>query len=202
MENLSKEYVLSYFNNTLLRFGDNPEAVGWSAERQLIRYGDLLATGHDISGKKLLDYGCGKGDFYRFLKNRDISVSYTGVDINENLISLARGKYPEVRFEIFDAERAVLREDFDFIFLCGVFNLKVAGLDETIRTVLKRLFEHCRSMLIFNGLSAHAPRKSYELHYIYPEELAEFARQTLSSRVTLRQGNIPHEFTLFVDAGG
>jgi SAM-dependent methyltransferase len=198
MESIYKDYVISYFNKTLQSFGDRPEAVGWSTDGQLSRFNDLLETGHDISGKKVLDYGCGKGDFYRFLKERNITVSYTGYDINENLISLAMSKYPECRFEVFDIEKDTLDEEFDFIFLCGVFNLRIAGLDNTIKKVIKRLFERCRSTLCFNGLSAHNPRKAFDLHYIYPEDLIEFALQNLSSNITLGHESLQHEFTLFI----
>jgi SAM-dependent methyltransferase len=199
MDTVYKEYVISFFNRTLRAFGDRSEAVGWAAGGQLVRYRDLLETGHDISGKKVLDYGCGKGDFYGFLKDRNIPVSYTGFDINENMINLARMKYPECMFHVLDIEEDTLSEDFDFIFLCGVFNLKIAGIDETIRTVLKKLFGHCRSTLVFNGLSAHNPRKAFDLHYVSPDDMVEFARQNLSPHVSLRQGSIPHDFTLFVD---
>lgn len=199
MEHLYKEFVLSYFNRTLQIFGDKSEAVGWTAGRQLIRYRDMLETGRDIRGKEILDYGCGKGDFYGFLKDRNIPVSYTGFDINENMINLARIKYPECMFHVLDIEEDALSEDFDFIFLCGVFNLKIAGIDETIRTVLKKLFEHCRSTLIFNGLSAHSPRKAFDLHYVSPDDMVEFARQNLSPYVELREGSIPHDIFLFVD---
>ncbi|RJQ14406.1 MAG: class I SAM-dependent methyltransferase [Nitrospiraceae bacterium] len=198
MENIYKEYVISHYNRTLQLFGDRPDAVGWSSEGQLARFGDLIKTGHDIRGKKVLDYGCGKGDFYRFLKSRDIAVSYTGFDINEKLINLAKSKYPECRFEVFDIEEDTLTEDFDFIFLCGVFNLRMAGLDETVRGVLKKLFKHCRLTLCFNGLSAHTPRKAFDLHYIYPEDMVEFARQDLSPHVALGQGSIPHDIILFI----
>jgi SAM-dependent methyltransferase len=199
MEQIYKEFVISFFNRTLLAFGDRSEAVGWTAGGQHIRYGDLIKTDRDIRGKEILDYGCGKGDFYHFLKSRSIPVSYTGFDINEGMIELARNKYPECTFEVFDVEEDTLTEDFDFIFLCGVFNLKIAGIDETIRSVLRKLFEHCRSTLVFNGLSAHNPRKAFDLHYAAPGELVEFAQQNLSPHVALRQGSIPYDFLLFVD---
>jgi SAM-dependent methyltransferase len=198
MENIYKEYVISFFNRTLRSFGDRSEAVGWSAEGQCIRYGDLVDTGRDILGKKVLDYGCGKGDFYRFLKNRSIPVSYTGFDINESMIKLAGKKYPECVFKVFDIEEDALTEEFDYIFLCGVFNLKIPGIDKTIRTVLKKLFERCRSTLVFNGLSADDPRKAFDLHYVSPGDMVEFAIQNLS----LRQGSIPYDILLFVDKKG
>jgi 2-polyprenyl-3-methyl-5-hydroxy-6-metoxy-1,4-benzoquinol methylase len=198
MDELYKEYVISYFDRTLQMHGDRPEGVRYSAKGQILRYETLLDIGTEIRGKKVLDYGCGKGDFYQFLKDKKIAVSYTGFDINENLINMARVKFPECQFKVFDIERDILKEEFDYIFLCGVFNLKIEGIDEIIKNCLRKLFDHCETALAFNALSAHDPHKDFELHYIYPEDLLEFARHNLSPNVKLKQGKIPHDFTVFV----
>jgi SAM-dependent methyltransferase len=198
MDDLSKEYVVSFFSRTLHMYGDSPEAVKWSPRGQKLRFECLLEIDHDISGKKILDYGCGKGDFYQFLRDKNIPVDYTGFDINENLISLAAGKFPECRFSVFDVEKDSLNEDFDYIFLCGVFNLKLEGLVETIENVLARLFKHCRIALAFNALSSHEPHKVSELHYLSPEHMLEFAAQNLSPFVSLVHDRVPYDFSLFV----
>lgn len=198
MDDLSKEFVISYFDRTLQMHGDRPEAVGYSEKGQLLRFKSLLDIAADISGQKVLDYGCGKGDFYQFLKMNNIPVSYTGFDINENLIHLANRKFPECRFQVFDIEKEALDEDFDYIFLCGVFNLRIEDLDETIRNVLKLLFARCRKALAFNALSAHDPVRDFALHYTDPDQLLEFAVRHLSPYVVLSQSNIPHDITLFV----
>jgi len=198
MDELSKEYVISFYNNALQMYGDRPESLRWTSKGQLMHYESLLDIDRSIEGKKVLDYGCGKGDFYQFLKKRDISVQYTGFDINENLIALARQKFRECRFEVFDIESDVLDEDFDYIFLCGVFNLKVKGISETIKNTLKKLFSHCRIALAFNALSAHNPQKDFELHYVVPEEIFEFAVKNLSPFVVLGHEKIPYDFTMFV----
>lgn len=78
----------------------------------------LLDINSSIKGKKVLDCGCGKADFYQFLKDRNILIQYTGFDINEKLISLARQKFPKCRFRVFDIEKDTLNEDFNYIFLC------------------------------------------------------------------------------------
>lgn len=90
-----------------------------------MHYEALLDIADSINGKRVLDFGCGKGDFCRFLKQRDIRVDYAGVDINEKLIGMARAKNPGILFRVFDIEQDTLDEEFDYIFLCGVFNLKV-----------------------------------------------------------------------------
>lgn len=198
MEELYKEYVISFFDKLLQMHGDRPEALRYSAKGQLLRYEALLGIDTDISGKKVLDYGCGKGDFYQFLKNKNIPVSYTGFDINENLISIAKRKFPESEFKTFDIEKDILTEDFDYIFLCAVFNLKIERLDEMMQNVLKRLFDHCRTALAVNALSAHDPNKDFQLHYVYPEDLLAFALTNLSPYAVLKQGSIPYDFTLFI----
>jgi SAM-dependent methyltransferase len=197
MEEIIKEYVISVFDRKLLLHGDRPEAVGWSSKGQILRHQAMLDVG-DINNGKILDFGCGKGDFYRFLVERGIHTKYTGFDINEKLISLAKEKYPGVDFRVFDIDNDILDEDFDFIFLCGVFNLKVEGIDETIKKTLARLFQHCRTALAFNALSSHEPEKDFELHYISPEEIVTFTMKNLSPHVSLRHERIMYDFTIFV----
>ncbi len=198
MDDLSKEYVISFYNKTLQMHGDRPEAVKWTSKGQSLHYKCLLDIDSSIMGKKVLDYGCGKGDFYQFLKDKNISVQYTGFDINERLISLARGKFPECRFTVFDIEKDKLDEDFDYIFLCGVFNLKLKNLEETIKNILTRLFSHCRRAIAFNALSAYDPQKGFELNYISPLDMFEFAIKNLSPFVSLIHDRIPYDFTMFI----
>ncbi|MEN8265260.1 MAG: class I SAM-dependent methyltransferase [Nitrospirota bacterium] len=197
MDELSKEYVISFFERKLMMHGDRADAVGWSEKGQLLRYQEMLHVG-DIHNSKVLDFGCGKGDFYRFLNEREIPVTYTGFDINEKLIDLAKKKFPNIDFRVFDMDKDVLDEDFDHIFLCGVFNLKVQGIDGLIKKVLTTLFNHCRKTLAFNALSSLEPAKDFQLNYIAHEDIIEFAVKNLSPNVVLRQGRIPYDFTLFV----
>ncbi|MCL5023501.1 MAG: class I SAM-dependent methyltransferase [Nitrospirae bacterium] len=197
MDELAREYVISFYDKTFGMFGDRPEALGWTSQGQLLRYEALLGIGK-IRGKKVLDFGCGKGDFYQFLKDRGIPVRYTGLDLNEKLIAAAREKHRDVFFRVFDIEEESLAEDFNYIFLCGVFNLNVQGTEETIRTTLKKLFAHCRTALAFNALSARAPRKDFALHYASPEDMFAFAVKDLSPFVSLTHDAAGDDFTLFV----
>ncbi len=197
MDDLSKEYVISFFDKNLQLHGDRPEAVRWSAQGQRLHYQSLLDIGQ-IDQTKILDFGCGKGDFFQFLSERGIAVNYTGYDINEKLVSLARQKFPGVRFMVFDMDKDSIDADFDYIFLCGVFNLRIAGLDVMIKNTLTRLFQHCRRGIAFNALSDLDPKKDFELHYISPAELFNFAVKTLSPCVALRHDRMFYDFTMFI----
>lgn len=197
MDDLSKEYVISFFDKNLMLHGDRPEAVRWTSKGQQEHYEALLDIG-DIGGSKILDFGCGKGDLCSFLAERNITVDYTGYDINEKLIDLAKSKFPAGDFRVFDVDRDDLTEDFDYIFLCGVFNLKVEGVDDLVRRALVKLFQRCRVGLAFNALSAHNPKKDFELNYTSPEELFAFAVRNLSPFVSLRHDRIAYDFMMFI----
>ena len=200
MDPYSKDQLLSFYNYHLKKFGDRPEALRWTPHGQLKRYHMLadVAPPEKLNGSTVLDYGCGTGDFYRFLKRRNIDVKYTGVDINKNFISLARNKYPECTFRVMNADDDEFEGFFDYIIICGVFNLNVPGVDQDLKNALVTLFKHCNKALALNALSSHTPIKDPELHFTSPEEMVKFAIENLSPEVALRHDRIPDDFTLYI----
>jgi 2-polyprenyl-3-methyl-5-hydroxy-6-metoxy-1,4-benzoquinol methylase len=186
MDPLGKKELLCFYDRHLKDFGDSPQAVRWTAEGQLRRYDALLQISGDLAGKRVLDFGCGKGDFYGFMKGKGISLNYCGIDINENLIALAKRKYPEAEFISMDLEEAEIGRMFDVIFICGVFNLRVAGVEDSMKDVLRKLFRLCTGSLHMNLLTYYIPQRSVELFYVKPEEILRLAVSELSKSVTLR----------------
>jgi 2-polyprenyl-3-methyl-5-hydroxy-6-metoxy-1,4-benzoquinol methylase len=185
MDPLGKNELIYFYNRHLKDFGDSPQAVRWTPEGQLKRYKTLTEIAGNFTGKTVLDFGCGKGDFYGFMKRKGISFVYSGIDINENLIGLARSKYPETEFIVLDIEEAGLNRIFDIIFICGVFNLRVAGIEESMKNVLKKLFSLCREAFHVNLLTYYIPQRDVELFYVKPEEMLQFVITELSRSVTL-----------------
>ncbi len=198
MDPYSKEQLLLFYNRHYKKFGERPEALRWTPEGQLKRYYTFLEIAPDLNNQKILDYGCGMGDFYKFLKRRGISVNYSGVDINENFINVAKKKYPECAFRVMNVDEDSLEGYYDYIFICGVFNLRVPGVQDDLRNALITLFKHCNKALALNALSSHTPTKDVELNYTPPEETMKFAIENLSPSVVLRHDRIPNDFTLFI----
>ncbi len=199
MDPIAREQLLSFYTFHLEKFGDRPEALRWTPQGQLRRYHTLadIAPPAALANSRVLDFGCGTGDFYRFLKRRGISVQYTGVDINEHFITLARRKYPECSFRVLSDDSPV-EGMYDYIFICGVFNLRVPGVDDDLRNALVMLFQHCNRALALNALSSHTPLKDPELHFTSPEAMVKFSIENLSPAVALRHDRIQNDFTLFV----
>jgi SAM-dependent methyltransferase len=200
MDPYSKDQILSFYNFHLKKFGDRPEALRWTPQGQLKRYHMLadIAPARDLNNATMLDYGCGTGDFYKFLKRRGINVKYTGVDINENFINLAKKKYPECTFRVMNADDDQFEGFYDYIVICGVFNLQVPGVDDDMKNALVTLFRHCNKALALNALSSHAPIRDPELHVTSPEEMVKFSIENLSPFISLRHDRIQNDFTLYV----
>ena len=49
-------------------------------------------------GAKVLDVGCASGGFFSIMRSLEPHIEYTGIDISEAAIELAKQKYPEARF--------------------------------------------------------------------------------------------------------
>ena len=115
--------------------------VGWkSQETQEARFAALSAAG-DIQGKSILDFGCGLGCLYGYLRELGWKGEYTGIDVLDVMVNGARRRFPEAVFE----KRNILldppRRQWDYVLISGVFNHRVkdnwAWIEETIRLCLK-----------------------------------------------------------------
>lgn len=198
MDPYGKREVLDCFGRHLRRHGDTPQAVRWTAAGQRARYEAFLSLCGDLCGKSLLDFGCGKGDLLGFLRERGAACSYTGLDIHPDLIALARRKHPGAEFAAGDLEEQPLGRFFDVVVACGVFNLRVGGIRETIEGLLPLLVGHAREALLVNFLSARTPHKDVELHYVDPAWLLAFAREHLSPNAVVREDLHPDDVFLIV----
>ncbi len=198
MDPYSKDHLISFYNFHLKKFGDRPEALRWTPQGQIRRFITLADIAPDLHGSTVLDFGCGTGDFYRFLKRRGIDVKYTGVDINEKFIEIAKKKYPECTFRVMDISEDELEGYYDYIFICGVFNLLVPGVADDLKETMQKLFQHCNKGLALSALSSHTPVKDPELHYTSPEEMVQFSIENLSPYISLRHDRVLYDFTLYV----
>ncbi|MCS7214802.1 MAG: class I SAM-dependent methyltransferase [Thermodesulfovibrio sp.] len=197
MDELAKEYVIDFFTKRLIHFKDSPESVGWTPKGQILRYEAVLKL-INPDGKSLLDFGCGKGDFYGFLKQKGINCHYLGVDINSSLIELARRKYAEALFHVKDIEIEALDRNFNYTVAIGVFNLAIKGIKEIMKRYLTILFEHTSEKLIFTCLNKNTKFIDFTLTYFTNEELDSFSR-TLTDRYQLIDSLIEGDIFLVLE---
>ncbi len=188
MDRLGKEELIRFYMRHLEDFDDSPMAVRWTEKGQRLRYEIMLGIMGDVRGKRLLDFGCGKGDFCGFLLEKGIDLSYTGIDINPLMIERAKEKFRDGVFISADIEEEGLQEEYDIVLACGTFNLRVAGVEDSFRNVLRILYRQTKEALHLNCLSWYRKVRDPELFYIKPEDLTGFVMKELSQRFMLRHG--------------
>ena len=182
--NRNKELMIEKYTGLLASEGDSPAAIQMSSEGQEFRFKKLLDIGC-LEGRRILDIGCGRGDFYPYLKKSVDDVKYTGVDIVPDLVQLANNKYPEARFLCKDLIEELWDEKFDYIFISMVFNHKLDEMHDLMKVLLKRSFNMCSIGLGFNFVSSYVnyPHDNGTTHD--PVSVFEYCIKELSNKVNV-----------------
>lgn len=194
------------------KLGNDVRTLGWgSKDQQLYRFQQTLAAVPDFSGKGILDIGCGFADYAHFLSKRFNGFSYTGWDINDNLIAEAQKAFagnPNIKLEKEDlAENKQRSPKADIVVMLGLlnFNLAKQGLDNLTysRHMLKNAFQLTTSVLVVDFLSTvltpDYPAEDF-VYYHDPAKALNLALE-LTPKVVLKHDYMPipqTEFMLFL----
>jgi len=190
-----------YYSGKLKEFGTTPKGVDWNSEEsQQLRFDKLLELVEPGSAFSVLDFGCGFGSLYGYMKQRYDDFSYTGFDISAGMIAEARKQYPEQGITWTSTLPAV---KFDYAIASGIFNVKLqsdleawmAYMNETILT-LNNLTTKGFS---FNVLSMRSDPEKRRPDLFYAEPAYWFEQcMNLTGNVTLIHDYPLYEFTLLV----
>src|SRR4051812_26476064 len=130
-----------WYEDKVRRYGYDHRGLGFrNRSSQEKRFEALLALG-DFDGARLLDVGCGFGDFVTFLQRRGVQPVYTGIDLCEPMIARCRERFAGAghSFEVADVLAYEPREPYDFVVASGIFGLDAAGARERIAPTLRRM---------------------------------------------------------------
>jgi SAM-dependent methyltransferase len=197
MERKDKELAIRRYTDRLDKLGTTVQALGWKdREQQYLRF-EILADIGELDGKSVLDVGCGFGDLLGYLTEAGKRVEYTGIDINPDIVSEARKRYPGVRFECQDLTEQRVDGHFDYVIESGVFNHKLSDNERFMRDMLSAMFDHCVSAVAANMMTSYVDYRDDHLFYYDPGEALGFAKE-LSRFTSIRHDYPLYEFTLFV----
>lgn len=137
-ELLYKNYA-KYYDKIYEKFDQEEESefIRWAVDR------------HKTSeGKKLLDVACGTGRHAYYLKNH---YEIVGVDINPEMLEIAREKVPEADFIAGDMKNLDLKQKFDII-ICMFSAMNYNTTLEELNVAFKNFYDHLNSggVLIFD----------------------------------------------------
>ncbi|MBU1019253.1 MAG: class I SAM-dependent methyltransferase [Patescibacteria group bacterium] len=197
------------YTQRLNKFGYDATSLGWDNKKnQMIRFDAALSL-VNVDGKSVLDIGCGFGDLLDSIyESGKKPKGYTGVDINDDLLKVAKEKHPEAEFEVKNILLDPEYRKHDFVFMNGVlnFNLKNKGIDnyEYAKDFIEKTFALAEEGLVVDMLSSYLtpdypPEEEYVFYYS-PEEMFKFA-QSLTPNVVLKHDYEPipqREFMLLL----
>ena len=189
--------ITTFYSDLLKKHGDHFKAGDYgSVASQLNRFNVLLAFGK-FEGKSVLDVGCGKGDFYGFLKKQGLHVDYTGIEIAPDVAALAQKKYPDAHIIIDNFETHAFDRQYDIVITSGTFDFKVSDHATYLQKSITKMYELAIQGVTFNLTSIYLD-KGYENDYTYyaqPEEIFRYCKK-LCRFVTLRHDYAPNDFTM------
>jgi SAM-dependent methyltransferase len=198
--------IEEYYTTKILQNGPNHKAVDWKdAASQELRF-SVLTKG--LEQKKdatfsVLDYGCGYGALFPFLKEKFRSLSFTGFDISQEMIREASNIHAADSDVDFTSTRESLGT-YDYVMASGIFNVRLDVPDgvwfEHVRATLSWMYSHCSKGISFNVLTSYSDvehTREY-LYYADPRVLFDYCKKNFSRYVLLDHSYPLYEFTIHV----
>jgi ubiquinone/menaquinone biosynthesis C-methylase UbiE len=137
------------------------QMVGWLAtDSQELNFSYVVDEIEE--GDSVLDFGCGLGDFYPYIKTRVSDFSYLGVDINPSFINDAKRSHRGASFQLIDKPTDV-KGQFDVVTVIGVFTWFITKRD--FEKTLKHLYSICKRKIIVTCLYAGRVPHSWTNNY-------------------------------------
>ena len=190
--------LIAFYENKLQKYEEGHKVLNWGSKDSQITRFNILSKINDLNGCSVLDVGCGIGDFYLWLKNKNIEVEYYGIDISAKMIKKASTKYPEVFFKLcdlfIDHEKLI---NTDYVFASGIFNRKIEQHDEFVKRMIEIMFQKSNYGIGFNILSNRARFKENNSYYADAQSMFYFC-ETVANRVVMNHDYMEHDVTYFL----
>jgi SAM-dependent methyltransferase len=143
--NNRKEYITSHYLKA-----DNPRAQsGHSGDEQRYRYTQGMILEAIYRNGKFIDIGCANGYLLekidQWLINLGIKLTFYGLDISTELLSIAKQRLPKLSNNLFLGNALYWNPPFQFDYVC------IRELDYVPRDKRKCLFSHLYNNLLSDG---------------------------------------------------
>lgn len=200
--------IIAHYESCLDKYGDNHLGVDWPKIEDVdTRYKVMLdiikfneGSNHKVS---LLDFGCGTGHLLDFIKRNNKNIIYSGLDISQKFIDVAKKKYPDNSFycvDILDSKDSI--GNFDYIVMNGVFTEKrELSYDEMwnyFTKLITVIYERCNNGFAFNVMSKNVDWEREDLFHVSHDILSSFLCANLTRNYIIRNDYGLYEYTVYV----
>lgn len=192
--NLLKTYHTGVFE----KHGATAKGVDWNDEGEMVvRYDKMLRVldkdfYNPESRSSLVDVGCGWGGLYKRASDLGLDISYTGIDVAENMIAHASQTFTDAVFEVKDVFELPDEEVYDFAVCNAILTQKhqvsIPAMEKFAKRLASKMFAIARHGIAFNLMSTRVNFMVDNLYYHNPVEMLAWAITELSPRVRLDHG--------------
>jgi len=201
MQDSEKNKIIKRYEDRVKRYGPSIEALATGGSiKQAERY-ELLSSISNLNNSKILDLGCGLGDFYKWLLSKKINhIEYTGYDITPSFIKEATIKYPDANFEVRDIEKdGIPYGKYDYIFSSQVFNNKFEEDSnlKVMKKIMSILYKNCNKGIAMDMMSQCVDFTEPHLYYYNPIEIFSHA-MSLTKNIKIFHNFPNFQMTIFL----
>ena len=198
-----------YYSDKFSTYGRNSQGVDWGNDevahqlRQLQMLKVFEFARLDKEEKSLLDVGCGYGHLADLVCDHRGEVTYTGIDVCDEMIASASKHHPDLEWiegDFFRHEWGGRR--FDYVVCNGIFTQKLDIQEDEMHRYLREFltvaFELCRVGVAWNVMSTHVNYQAENLFYLAPSKIVEWIASELTTQFVIHHAYKDYEFTVYM----
>ena len=205
---MNYQSIAKHYNDCFHKHGDSHLGVDWpNFQDTLTRHRVMSEIFLNNDKATILDFGCGLGHYYEYLKSLHVKTKYYGLDINTAMIEHCKDKYPHMqdRFICTDIHSTPSTNKLplvDYVIANGTFtekrDLSHQEMSEFFYETLKILWESCDRGMAFNVMSKCVDWERDDLFHLSMDDLGLFLKNNLSSEFSFRFDYGLYEYTAYV----
>jgi len=158
-----------------------------------------------FKGKRILDIGCGRGDFLVYLEKKGQSpLFFSGLDPYGEMIKISKKRETsrtKTKTSWYCVDFLKARNyGADILTAFSAFDRKFGNHPDSkiyVEKVIEKMIAEAKEGIYVTFLSAYKNINNYGEFLFYPEEVFRYAR-TFSERVIIDNSYAPHAFSLIV----
>jgi SAM-dependent methyltransferase len=199
--------IVDHYEECLEKHGDTHLGVDWPKLKDVdTRYKIMLdiIRLNQHTEVSVLDFGCGAAHLLEYIKKNQIQgIDYSGLDISQKFIDVAKAKFPDNSFyciDFFDSYTEL--PNFDYIVMNGVFTEKrefsFDEMWEYFTKLISIVFEKCDKGFAFNVMSKNVDWERDDLFHVSLDSISEFLCKNLTRDFVIRNDYGLYEYTVYV----
>jgi SAM-dependent methyltransferase len=201
--------IIEHYENCLDKHGDNHLGVDWPKlddvdKRYKIMLDIIRFNEENDDLVSLLDFGCGTAHLLEYMnKNKYERILYSGLDISQKFVDVAKKKYQNISFyciDILDSDVAI--QNFDYIVMNGIFTekreLSFDQMWDYFTKMLTNIYEKSNKGFAFNVMSKNVDWERDDLFHISYDLLGDFLCKNLTRNYIIRNDYGLYEYTVYV----